>query len=285
MKIGNLDISNCKIGSVQVSEVRIGSTLIWQNVPALDPDAVAFLSAAGITDPTIESAVNTLVVDLKGYLIWTKMKAIYPFVGGTALKHSYNLKNSAQYQITWSGGFTNNNLGVTGNGTNGFGNTSIVPSTVLTNNSLQVSVYSRLNNQKVSTEIGCSTASFLPIIGLTVRSTANQAFFDGYDYSAHRILVSNTDSRGLFTGSITSSTSQNLYRNAILLGTSIAAQTQSQPTVRPLYLFARNDAGTATNYSNRNLAFASIGDGLTGAEVANLYTAVQAFNTTLSRQV
>ena len=30
-----------------------------------DPDAAAFLAAAGITDPTIEGAVNTLVVDMK----------------------------------------------------------------------------------------------------------------------------------------------------------------------------------------------------------------------------
>ena len=61
--------------------------------PAIDPDAQAFLTAAGITDATITSAINTLVVDLKGYNIWTKMKAVYPFVGGTAAAHKFNLKN------------------------------------------------------------------------------------------------------------------------------------------------------------------------------------------------
>ena len=50
----------------------------------VDPDAQAFITAAGITNPTQQAAINTLVVDLKGYNVWTKMKALYPFVGGTA---------------------------------------------------------------------------------------------------------------------------------------------------------------------------------------------------------
>ena len=42
----------------------------------VDPDAQAFITAASITDPTQQAAINTLVVDLKGYNIWSKMKAI-----------------------------------------------------------------------------------------------------------------------------------------------------------------------------------------------------------------
>jgi hypothetical protein len=42
---------------------------------------------------------------------------------------------------------------------------------------------------------------------------------------------------------------------------------------------------TTTVFSNREQAFASIGDGLTDTQASNFYTAVQAFQTTLSRQV
>jgi hypothetical protein len=38
-------------------------------------------------------------------------------------------------------------------------------------------------------------------------------------------------------------------------------------------------------YSGRETAFSSIGDGLTDTEAANYYTAVQTFQTTLSRNV
>ena len=33
----------------------------------VDPDAQAFITAASITNPTQQSAVNQLVIDLKGY--------------------------------------------------------------------------------------------------------------------------------------------------------------------------------------------------------------------------
>jgi hypothetical protein len=38
-------------------------------------------------------------------------------------------------------------------------------------------------------------------------------------------------------------------------------------------------------YGTRQLAFATIGDGLTDTDASNLYTRVQAFQTSLSRQV
>ncbi len=69
--------------------IRIGPSIrpkfFGSGAAPLDPDAQAFITAAGITDATQQSAINTLVTDLKGYGIWTKMKAIYPFVGGTSL--------------------------------------------------------------------------------------------------------------------------------------------------------------------------------------------------------
>jgi hypothetical protein len=43
--------------------------------------------------------------------------------------------------------------------------------------------------------------------------------------------------------------------------------------------------GTYGEFSNRQYAFASIGDGLTDTQASNLYTAVQAFQVSLSRNV
>jgi hypothetical protein len=42
---------------------------------------------------------------------------------------------------------------------------------------------------------------------------------------------------------------------------------------------------TPTNYSSKEVAFSSIGDGLTDTEAANLYLAVQNYQVALSRQV
>ena len=63
---------------------------------ANDPDAQLFFNAqstAGVTLTTTQmNAVNQWVVDAKAASIWTKFKAVYPMVGGTATSHKFNLK-------------------------------------------------------------------------------------------------------------------------------------------------------------------------------------------------
>ena len=88
---------------------------------SIDPDVRSFITATGITSQTIIDAISELVFNLKSNNLWGKIYAIYPFVGGSASSHSYNLKNTAQFQITWGGGVTHNANGITGNGTTGFG--------------------------------------------------------------------------------------------------------------------------------------------------------------------
>ena len=74
-----------------------------------DSDANAFLTATGITNPTIASAICTLVTSMKADGTWAKCSAIYPFVGGTATTHKFNLKNpadtNAAFRLSFSGGW------------------------------------------------------------------------------------------------------------------------------------------------------------------------------------
>jgi len=97
---------------------------------SFDPDAQAFITAAAITDPTQQSAINTLVVGLKADDLWTNMQAIYPFVGGTATTHKYNLKDprdlNAAYRLSFSGGWTHSVDGALGNGVNNICDTNYV---------------------------------------------------------------------------------------------------------------------------------------------------------------
>jgi hypothetical protein len=101
---------------------------------AYDPDAQAFITAAAITDVTQQGAINTLVLALKGYSIWTKFKAIYPIVGGTASQHKYNLKDprdlDAAFRLVFNGGWTHSSTGAQPNGVNGYADTKFTPSAV-----------------------------------------------------------------------------------------------------------------------------------------------------------
>ena len=62
-------------------------------------------------------------------------------------------------------------------------------------------------------------------------------------------------------------------------------KTELALSTRPIYLGAQNNNGVTALYSNRQLAFAHIGTGLTSAECTLLYNRIQTFQTTLGRQV
>jgi hypothetical protein len=250
-------------------------------VPPVDPDAQAFITAAAITNPTQQAAINTLVVDLKGYNVWTKMKALYPMVGGTATSTSYNLKNTAQYQISWAGGVTWNANGVQFGGVNGYGNTGLNQSSVLSQNSQHISFYSRTNTDGNFGEIGVrSTATAYTMLQVKYTNAFVAPINEFYVFADNS---ANANGQGFYVGNRTGATLRNNWKNGSKVHTS-SSTSQTQANFN-FFVGALNNAGSAAAYTNRQCAFASIGDGLTDTEAANFYTAVQAFQTTLGRQV
>jgi len=248
-----------------------------------DPDAQAFITAAAITDPTQQSAINTLVTNLKGYNIWTKMKALYPFVGGTASTHKFNLKNpldtDAAYRIFWSGGVTHSSNGVQFGGVNGSGNTFLNSSVNLTTSNNHFSVYSRTSSVAATTvEMGCANTGAVNYNQLRI----------AVNYIAGNLLItsftSTTNAQGFWLGNKRDNNDRRVYKNSTKEATNTTLDSTTLPNFN-VFIGARNDNGTAVVYSDKQLAFSSIGDGLTDTEAANLYTAVQAFQTTLNRNV
>jgi len=250
---------------------------------AFDPDAQAFITAAGITDNTQKSAINTLVVDMKGFGIWNKMKAIYPFVGGTASTHKWNLKDpqdtNAAFRLVFNGGWTHSSNGALPNGTNGYAETFLTPSTSLSANSTHLSYYSRTNVNLTQIEIGCQDVNAYTIIEAR---TVNVSYFL---VNTNTITgVADTNSAAFYIANRTASNVTNGFRNSSKIFNSGVAS--SALPIQSIYIGAlKNPGGLAQFFSTKQCAFASIGDGLTDTDAANLYTAVQAFNTTQGRQV
>jgi len=272
-------------GDIHADSWAGATDVVGITTPPVDPDAQAFITAASITDPTQQAAINQLVVDLKGYSIWTKMQAIYPFVGGTATTHKFNLKNpldtDAAFRLVFNGGWTHSSTGATPNGTNGFADTKLVPNSVLSLNSTHISGYLRTNLNSdapiLSAENAASYSNGLYIwpkqvlFGYSIRINDNTSQGGG----------TNTDDiRGLH---IASRTASNVKKYRLNTSQKFSVTTASQGlNTDSIYIGAsRNNA----NYFNNQIAFASIGDGLTDTEELNFYTAVQAFQTTLGRNV
>jgi hypothetical protein len=273
---GTTTAIKCEVTAINLG----GSTAADSNTltTVYDADAQAFITAAVITVLVQMTAINELTIGLKADSLWTSMSALYPFVGGTATSHSYNLKNIAQHQITWSGGVTHNANGITGNGINAFGNTNLLDSSLNANNK-HLSIYQR----NILTSPSGSPMGINYINRFYLNFAANNYSTLATNQAPYPVV---SPQRGFMCLAKISATPTvfKYYQNA-LTPTSRVASSISQ--IGNHFVLACLDIPTSTgfDYTVSNLAFSSIGSGLTDTDATNFYTAVQAFQTTLSRQV
>ncbi|MFY8170448.1 MAG: hypothetical protein ACOVK2_04955 [Candidatus Fonsibacter sp.] len=264
--------------AIQISiSNAVGSRDVVSSGGGFDPDAQAFITAAAITNPTQQAAINTLVVDLKGYSIWTKMKALYPFVGGTATTHKFNLKNpldtDAAFRLVFNGGWTHSSNGALPNGTNAWANTFLNLNTMNSINDISFGYYSRTNNVSNGS---FGWASLSPPVELYIRYTGNVKY--GYLFDAANNGGASTDCRGLNSMSRTASNQKYIQINNTIASYSSAS---SGSLSSKIFQFA---LGSQT-YEDRENAFGFIGNGLTNTELTNLNSCVTTFQTTLNRNV
>ncbi len=255
-------------------------------LPTTDPDAQAFITAASITDPTQQSAINTLVVDLKGFNVWSKMKALYPFCGSTASQHKWNLKDprdlDAAFRLLFIGGGNWDSNGYTPNGSNGYANTKYNLSTNSTTANVSGGFYSRTNVVNGGATFGALNASNAGL-AVTIKNNDQNTYWAANDSVLTGVGNFVTDTRGLFILNKVSLTEKRIYRNGSQIST-FTPSSNTAPNV-DVYLGARNNNGTAGQYDTRQICFGFLGDTLTNTEAANLYTAVQTFQTALNRNV
>ena len=248
---------------------------------AYDADAQAFFdrvtTAGGSLTTTEKNATNQLVLDMKSAGIWTAMKAIYPMVGASAAACAQNLKSSS-FTGTFTSGWTFASTGVTGNGTSAYMTTGFVPSIDGSLNNAHLCYYSRTQNSGGNGfELGSSggTDEFY----LTYAAFSNQYFAVNNAGAGYNALPTTTKT---LIFSRVSSTQGKIYYNGSLHQT--LSVTSNSLNTRNVYLGAMNGIAN-TFYSNKQCAFASIGDGLTDTQANDLTTAINTFQTTLSRQV
>jgi hypothetical protein len=261
----------------------------------LDADAAAFLTAAGITDGTITNAINRLVKNYKGIGnlnssvdFWNATNAIYPFVGGTANTHKFNLKDprdlDAAYRLTFSGGWTHSANGITGNGTNAYANTLLQPITIGLN-SIRGLSYNRTNHVVTSYRnlFGCTNLSFTS--SLTIDAATNFFIKRYFANAASDIGSDDGQILGLNAVIRTASNIISGFKN----NTKTLTSTRASVSANSLNIFigANNFNGTvqAGTYSDSNFAFAEFGAGISDTNYSLLYSMIQQFQTDLGRNV
>ena len=285
-----------KISNAQVYGRALTAAEVAQNFDALKPrfypqvsdaNAQAFIYAANIVSSAQANAVNTLVTSLKAAGVWAKMKAVYPFVGGSAASHKWNLKDprdlDAAYRLTFTVGWVHSSTGAKPNGTSDYANTFLAPSAALGLTSSHASVYARTSHTTVrDNDFGVGNAGLTNVFNMKVYSGT---LYGGVNMTGDSYAIATPGNFGMGFNLITRSSSSSytfFWKNI-----SAVKNIGTAATLLPfnMYLSALNIAGTAAQFGSRQLAFATIGEGLTDAESASFYTAVQAFQTSLGRQV
>jgi hypothetical protein len=262
-----------------------------------DTDATLFVQVSGITDTTQRGAIVDLVKDLKSNNLWSKMKAVYPMVGGTAETHKWNLKDprdvDAAFRLTFTGGWTHSSTGAKGNGTNGYADTYLNPRTSLSTSNSHFCFYNR-TSYVPSVQYMYFGGSY----DITTSPVQFWAMNTYYQNSLYEILYGLGGNNFGFiqssslsvVGSLiqtvtgTSSDLQKFIRNGNILHTS--TNNNGIHPNRTIYINALNYSQLGVfGYTNFECGFSSIGDGLTDTDASNLYTIVQKYQTTLGRQV
>jgi hypothetical protein len=237
-----------------------------------------FLTNTGIVDATITGALRSLALRLDDYGLWSKVRALYPFVGGTATTHKYNLKDprdlDAAYRLVFAGGWTHDSNGVTGNGTNTSADSKLA-NNVTGQNSLTMGVYNRTAGQS-GVEWSGSVTPRTWLAG----NISGTAYFDINNGASTATTTAPADVRGTLMASRVVSSATELNLNG--QGQRTTAATSSAPAATNFILgqFSGGGFNTARNY-----AAAWLTDGLNAEEETHFRSVMQTFQTTLSRQV
>lgn len=254
----------------------------------VDDWVVRVVAAGGTVPAATKTAAATFVTAAKAHGYWTKLNRINLFAGGELTACLIPLKvggGSAAEQNVGpfvSGDYTQA-TGLTGNGTTKYLRTNLNPGGTLVANDTHIAVYSRRGTADAGIH-GSQTAASASFTfqcpqgaGLLISEQYNTTNGAGHIEGAIAAPY------GLCIGSRTAAGSHKIYK----AGTQIATNAGSGGGLPggDVWIFALSNSGAPFGINSGPLAGYSVGAGLTGANVTDYTADLQAFQTSLGRQV
>jgi hypothetical protein len=270
--VANIIVNNQELNGYQINRnyVAISTRFGLPVFPTYltDVDAYNFLAAAGIYDDLYVLAINTLVVGLKTNNLWTKMRVIYPFIGGTATTHRYNLVNPNNSQIQFYGAWTHNSDGATSTvRSTAYANTGFIPSSNTLSSTTGMHMFYYMKNSS-----GISYTTLL--------SANNSSMYNAYSGTFGRVFGGTTVYRASEPATSYMLLSKQVAGTNNLFG-------QMNGVLTNAYTDSTFNIDSTQFVINPDIvataALVAFGEGLSQAEGTTLYNLVQAYQTTLGR--
>ncbi len=244
-----------------------------------------FINATGITDATVKVDLDSLITRAQRHGWWNSCNVIYPFAGGTSTTCKYNLKDprdsDAAFRLVFNGStWTFDSYGIHP-GASGYGYTYFNPSIQIADpNSCHLSVYS-LDDVAGGSDNGDIGAWG---DGLGFYLSARDAWPDSSGKPFASIANdgfqgTSVNGAGFFLATKASGASADFYRDSLLM-TSVSSSPGNLPNLN-LFICNQNFPYGAEPYSagfsQRGLAFITIGSGINGTMEAFMYSDIDSF--------
>jgi hypothetical protein len=297
--IANISVNNADLDGLTVNKnynafaSRFGLPVRRSTIT--DPDALLFVEAAGLTDETQILAINSLVLGLKSNNLWTKMQAVYPFVGGTAYSHKWNLKDprntDAAFRLQYFGTVIHSNLGISnqfggGGAGSGYANTYYFPltSNINVSTSIHLSMYSTSPNTETFPGTVMGNAGNASGLSITPNyrnfgTSYYQLYFAG---SGGWLSLGGAGSTnvGFYMASRTSLNDVAFYRR---INTGNSSTSATAPYLAGTNGFVKILSAAFIQWTG-NIGFATLGFGLSATDAVNLDTVISSYQTALGRK-
>jgi len=237
---------------------------------------------------SVLTALDNLIIALKADGIWTKVDILYVMAtNGDVDFATYNLKDPTTFKLTNNGATFTSLEGFTGDGVNDYLNTGWQPSvdaSQFTQNAASFGVYQRTNT---AGDLDVMMSSNQTVANRrTIYADWNRVSNPDYKYctgSSATSSDSNVSNVGLNFINRANSTQIAVYTDGTLFETISSTSTSSFSAVDTTIL-ASNNNGAISRHSVNQCSMAFIGGDLS-AEASDFYNAIQAYMTSLGKQV
>lgn len=234
-----------------------------------------FISYAGITDINQIAALDYLTDQLKSTGLWSKMHFIYPFIGGNATSHKYELMNPSNItrELTFVG-VTHGSFGITGTASVNATATSGINSTAHSTNNLSLGYYGTLKGSTASaaTESAVMYISSRTFVSFMSTSTSTFLFYGPTSTTLTSVAIPD----GFKALSSTTTTTGDFLFNQIKY------QSITKGTTA-LSGFYGHELSRTTNTAVNTVSFSYASTQLTEAELTTLNSIVEVYQTMLGR--
>lgn len=254
-----------------------------------EPETLNYMASVGIADDSTTyypgtaqqitgngfyMAIDTFVKSLKTEGIFSKLKAVYPLIGGNASAHSWNLRDITQFKMDWYGAGAHTKTGFKGDGISAYGDTNFNQLNNSQLNNESFGFYNRTNTSENSIPMGINAQH-----DTYIYANLNGVSYSRIQSNINNISFSVSDALGFYQTSVSGSciASKN---NVFYTGS--GGQSLSNYS---FYIGARNSAGNPELFASSELSYAFMGEGLTESELTSHLNAVQQLQIDLGRAV